>query len=78
LSLEVAAGLHSTVPRLPILFATEGAIEIGADTLVAAGISDVVRWPIVAEEIAMALAHSRAMTTLETLTSRPRALATSG
>jgi hypothetical protein len=30
---------------------------IGADTLVAAGISDVVRWPIAAEEIAAALAH---------------------
>jgi nitrogen-specific signal transduction histidine kinase/CheY-like chemotaxis protein len=73
LSLEVAAGLHSAVPRLPILFATDGAIEIDADTLVAAGISDVVRWPI-----AMALAHSRAKTSLETLTSRPRALATSG
>ena len=31
--------------------------QLGADTLVAAGISDVVRWPIIAEEIATALAH---------------------
>jgi hypothetical protein len=29
---------------------------------VTAGISDVVRWPIIAEELAMALAHSSALT----------------
>jgi hypothetical protein len=59
------------------VLATKAAIEIGADTLVAAGISDVVRWPIVAEEIAMALAHSSAMTSLETLPPRHWALAMS-
>ena len=46
--------------HLPILLATRSTEEIGADTLVAAGISDVVRWPIVAEEVATALAHGLA------------------
>jgi hypothetical protein len=44
------------------VLASKAAIEIGADTLVRAGISDVVRWPIVAEEIALALAHSSPLT----------------
>jgi DNA-binding NtrC family response regulator len=61
-SLELAAALHATAPRLPIVLASKAAIEIGADTLVRAGICDVVRWPIVAEEIAMALAHCSAPT----------------
>ncbi len=57
-SLDLAAALHEEVPRLPIVLAAKAAIEIGADRLVAAGISDVVRWPIVAEDIAISLAHS--------------------
>jgi signal transduction histidine kinase len=64
-SLEFAAALHAAAPRLPIVLASKAAIEIGADTLVTAGISDVVPWPIVAEEIAMALANSSAQTRLE-------------
>ena len=60
-SLELAATLHAALPRLPIVLATATAIEIGADTLVSAGISDVVRWPIVAEEIAIALAEGSAV-----------------
>jgi len=56
-SVELATSLHAMAPHLPIVLATKTAEEIGADTLVAAGISDVVRWPIVAEEIATALAH---------------------
>jgi AmiR/NasT family two-component response regulator len=59
-SLDLAAALHAALPRLPIVLATATAIEIGADTLVSAGISDVVRWPIMAEEIAMALAEGSA------------------
>jgi DNA-binding NtrC family response regulator len=59
-SLDLAAALHAAIPRLPIVLATPIAIEIGADTLVSAGISDVVRWPIVAEEIAIALANGSA------------------
>jgi signal transduction histidine kinase len=60
-SLDLAAALHAAVPRLPIVLATTTAIEISADTLVSAGISDVVRWPIVAEEIAIALADCAAV-----------------
>ncbi|UFZ08003.1 two-component system VirA-like sensor kinase [Bradyrhizobium ontarionense] len=55
-SLQTAAALHDALPRVPIVLATKAAIEIGADTLVAAGIFDVVRWPLVAEEIAITLA----------------------
>jgi signal transduction histidine kinase len=61
-AIELAAALHAIAPRVPIVLASKAAIEIGADTLVATGISDVVRWPIVAEEIAMALAHGSALT----------------
>ena len=64
-AIELAAALHAIAPRVPIVLASQAAIEIGADTLVATGISDVVRWPIVAEEIAVALAHSSALTRLE-------------
>jgi signal transduction histidine kinase len=60
-ALDLAAALHAAIPRLPIVLATPTAIEIGADTLVSAGISDVVRWPIVAEEIAVALADGSAV-----------------
>jgi DNA-binding NtrC family response regulator len=74
LSLEVTAALHLAVPRLPIVLAAIVATEIDADTLMAAGISDVVRWPIIAEEITMALAHSSAMVSLETLPPRHWAL----
>jgi hypothetical protein len=35
--------------------------EIDADTLVAAGIADIVRWPIAAQEIATALNHCLAL-----------------
>jgi CheY-like chemotaxis protein len=61
-AIEFAAALHAIAPRVPIVLASKVAIEIGADALVATGISDVVRWPIVAEEIAMALAHGSALT----------------
>ena len=56
-SLKVAAALHAEAPRLPILLAAKATMETRADTLVAAGIFDVVDWPIVAEEIAITLAR---------------------
>jgi signal transduction histidine kinase len=58
---EMVATLHAAAPRLPVILATKAAIEIGADTLVSTGISDVVRWPMVAEEIAVSLANSLSM-----------------
>ena len=64
-SLELAATLHAAAPRLPIVLATKSTEQIGADTLVAAGIADVVRWPMVAEEIAAALNHCSALKKLE-------------
>ncbi|HLG81873.1 MAG TPA: two-component system VirA-like sensor kinase [Bradyrhizobium sp.] len=73
-SLELAAALHAIAPRLPIVLASTAAIELGADTLVRAGISDVVRWPIVAEEIAMALAHSAALARSEDRAQRQPAM----
>jgi signal transduction histidine kinase len=54
-SLELAAALHQAAPRLPIVLATKSTEEIGADSLMIAGITDVVRWPMAAAEIAGAL-----------------------
>jgi CheY-like chemotaxis protein len=59
-SLELATELHAAAAHAPIMLAARSTEEIGADVLIAAGISDVVRWPIVAEEIATALAHRSA------------------
>ena len=56
-SLQLAAALRDAAPDLPIVLAAKFAQEIGADTLLAAGIADVVHWPIVAAEIAPALHH---------------------
>jgi len=59
-SLELAITLHAAAPHAPIVLATRSMEGIAADTLIASGVSDVVRWPIVAEEIAAALAHRSA------------------
>jgi DNA-binding NtrC family response regulator len=56
-SLKLAATLHVLLVRVPIVLATKAALEIAADKLVNAGIVDVVRWPLLADEIAVALAH---------------------
>ncbi|MEA2865941.1 MAG: hypothetical protein QOE39_656 [Bradyrhizobium sp.] len=60
LSLELAFALHAAAPDLPIVLAMTSANEIDADVLVAAGIADVVRWPIIAAEVAAALDHCSA------------------
>jgi signal transduction histidine kinase len=54
-ALQLAAALHAAVPHLPIVLAMPSADEIGADALLAAGITDVVHWPIVAAELAATL-----------------------
>lgn len=59
-SLEVASALRAADPLLPIVLATKSTEEICTDTLIAAGVSDVVRWPIIAEEIAIVLAQGLA------------------
>ncbi|MBR0816622.1 two-component system VirA-like sensor kinase [Bradyrhizobium liaoningense] len=57
-SLELASQLHRSIPSIPIVLATRVPFEIAADTLLSAGISDVVQWPIVAEEVAIVLSQS--------------------
>jgi len=57
-ALDLATALRETVPDLPILLATASANEIGADALAAAGISEVVRRPLISAQIASALARS--------------------
>ena len=54
-ALDLAAALHKITPGLPILLATASADDFGASALMAAGISDVVPWPIITTEIATAL-----------------------
>ncbi|MET0724100.1 MAG: two-component system VirA-like sensor kinase [Tardiphaga sp.] len=56
-SLELATVLNHELTSVPIVLATRATSEIGADAMLAAGISDVVRWPIVAEEIAIVLSQ---------------------
>jgi signal transduction histidine kinase len=55
LSLELAAALHEAASHLPIVLATKSTEEIGADSLMFAGVADVVHWPMIAAEIAAAL-----------------------
>src|SRR6202030_4576048 len=54
-ALDLAAALHESVPDVPILLATASADEIGADALLAAGITAVVHRPLISAEIASAL-----------------------
>jgi signal transduction histidine kinase len=54
-ALDLAAELHEIAPGLPILLATASSDDFGANALVTAGISDVVAWPIIATEMALAL-----------------------
>jgi signal transduction histidine kinase len=54
-ALDLAAALHESVPDVPILLATASADEIGADALLAAGVSAVVHRPLISAEIASAL-----------------------
>lgn len=51
----VAAALNATAPRLPIVLATLRADAPDAEGLAAAGIAEVIRCPLVAAEIAVAL-----------------------
>jgi hypothetical protein len=70
-AISLASAIHAVIPRVPIVLATKAAFEIAADTLVTAGIVDVVRWPLLADEVAVALAHG-AMLGRNDATSPPR------
>jgi len=56
-ALDLAAKLRQSVPDVPILLATASADEVGVEALAAAGISEVVRRPLVSAEIASVLAR---------------------
>jgi signal transduction histidine kinase len=56
-ALDLATALHKIVPDVPILLATASADQIGADPLMAAGITEVVHRPLVSDELASALAR---------------------
>jgi signal transduction histidine kinase len=49
--------LHAVVPRLPILVAADPAEAFDVDSLVAAGVCEVVTRPMIADEVAVALAR---------------------
>jgi signal transduction histidine kinase len=56
-ALDLATALHEIVSDVPILLATASADQIGADPLMAAGITEVVHRPLVSDELASALAR---------------------
>jgi CheY-like chemotaxis protein len=56
-ALDLAVALHEIVPHMPILLATTSAEANGAEALVAAGISEIVRRPLISAELASALAR---------------------
>jgi CheY-like chemotaxis protein len=53
----LARKLHETVPLLPIILATASAIEVGAETLASAGVTELLRRPLTSAELAAALAR---------------------
>jgi signal transduction histidine kinase len=55
--LDLTRALHEVAPRQPILLATSSTIEVGVDTLAEAGISEILRRPLVSTELAVALAR---------------------
>jgi signal transduction histidine kinase/CheY-like chemotaxis protein len=65
-ALDLAGALHEIAPGLPIVIATASAENIGADTLLAAGISEVVHRPLISAEIASALARCLTVPTIST------------
>jgi signal transduction histidine kinase/DNA-binding NarL/FixJ family response regulator len=54
---RLPALLHATVPKLPILVASDPAEAFDLDALVSAGVSEVVTRPMIADEVAVALAR---------------------
>lgn len=63
MALDFAARLHEITPALPILLTTTSIQEIDATLLIAAGISEVVRRPLISTELAAALKRCLRSTT---------------
>jgi signal transduction histidine kinase len=55
--LDLTRALHEVAPRQPILLATSSTIDVGVDALAEAGISEILRRPLVSTELAVALAR---------------------
>jgi signal transduction histidine kinase len=55
-AIELATALRPDAPNVAILLATASADQVAANSLMEAGISDVIAWPVVAAELAVALA----------------------
>ena len=60
-ALDLAHALHGISPTQPI-FLARSALDIGADTLVRAGVADLVRRPLVGSELASVLSRCLAST----------------
>jgi len=55
--LDLARSLHEAAPRQPMLLATAATIDVSVDVLAEAGISELLRRPLVSTELAAALAR---------------------
>jgi DNA-binding NtrC family response regulator len=55
--LDLAHALHEVAPKQPLLLATASTIDVGVDALAEAGISELLRRPLVSSEVASALAR---------------------
>lgn len=55
--LDLTRALHEVAPRQPILLAASSTIDVSVDALAEAGISEVLRRPLVSTELAAALAR---------------------
>jgi len=55
--LDLARSLHEAAPRRPMLLAAASTIDVGIDELADAGISELLRRPLVSTELAAALAR---------------------
>jgi len=53
--LDLVRALHEAAPRHPIVLATAPAVDVGLETLTEAGISELLRRPLVSTELAAAL-----------------------
>jgi DNA-binding NtrC family response regulator len=56
-ALEFAGMLHGVAPTLPIILATPSARDLGAPSLAASGIFDVVRYPVTSAELSGVLSR---------------------
>ncbi len=55
--LDLARALHEIVPLKPVLLAAASSSDVNVNALAEAGISELLRWPLVSSELAAALAR---------------------